>query len=117
MGYNTTVLVLNDALDQIASDPHFGKKLVFAISKLGMGRGPVDVSAGNHANAATVVETHHADLSTLMLIGGNYGSKVGTARGWKHHDREDQLGMLQQVLDEMGYIVVPKSAKNVLPEG
>lgn len=31
MGYNTTVVVYNDALDQIANDPEFGKKLVAAI--------------------------------------------------------------------------------------
>lgn len=31
MGYNTTVVVLNDALDAIRDDPEFGKKLYHAI--------------------------------------------------------------------------------------
>jgi len=31
MGYNTTVVVYNDALDQIESDPQFGANLAAAI--------------------------------------------------------------------------------------
>lgn len=109
MGYNTTVIVLNDALDQIAKDPEFGKKLADAITRVtGPRSEPVDVSAGNHCNAATVIETHHADNSALVLIGGNYGSVVGQTHGWKHHEKDDQLAMLKRVLDGMGYTVAKK---------
>ena len=65
MGFNTTVLVLNDALTEIENDPEFGKKLVAGIRKLGstggIHPGPVNVPVGNHANPVTVIETHHAD--------------------------------------------------------
>ena len=34
MGYNTTVVILNDALGQIAKDPKFGEKLARAIMEV-----------------------------------------------------------------------------------
>jgi hypothetical protein len=75
MGFNTTVVILNDALDAIENDPDFGKNLVAAINKVLHG-GPVDVSAGCHYNAATVIETHHADYNVIVSVGGNYGKVI-----------------------------------------
>lgn len=72
MGYNTTVIILNDALDQIKKDPLFAEKLYDACLTVNRGR-QVDVSAGNHCNAATVIETHHADVAQPVIIGGNCG--------------------------------------------
>lgn len=80
MGYNTTVVVLNDALDQIRDDPDFGRKLYEAILKVQRGK-PVDVSAGYHVNAATVIETHHADQTAFVAVGGNYGVVLETKFG------------------------------------
>jgi uncharacterized hydantoinase/oxoprolinase family protein len=74
MGYNTTVIVLNDALDNIANDPNFGKKLVAAIKNACYGT--TNVSAGGFVNAATVIESHHADEHVLVDIGGNMGKVV-----------------------------------------
>ncbi len=80
MGYNTTVVVLNDALSFIETDPDFGKNLVRAILQVHRG-GPVDVAAhsskgGIHCNAATVIETHHASQDVLVKVGGNRGVVV-----------------------------------------
>ena len=75
MGYNCTVVVLHDALDQIEKDPNFGRNLANAImSQYGHPR-PC-VSAGNHCNAAYVVESHHADHDVLVQVGGNMGRVV-----------------------------------------
>lgn len=76
MGYNTTVVVLNDALDQIEKDPNFGKNLVRAIQQINSRREGIDVPAGNHCNAARVIETHHADYDVLVKTGGNTGVVV-----------------------------------------
>lgn len=76
MGFNTTVVVLNDALDQIAKDPEFGKNLVDAIMRRRRDGEYVTVPAGNHCNAAEVIETHHADYDVLVRIGGNTGRVV-----------------------------------------
>jgi hypothetical protein len=81
MGYNTTVLIINDALDSIRTDPNFGKNLADAVCKVGALGGKIDVSAGNHYNAATVIESHHADRNVLVEIGGNTGEIVGERCG------------------------------------
>src|SRR6516164_10009149 len=74
VGFNTTMIVLNDALHAIENDKDFGKKVAQAIRDLNLrpddGRG-IDISSGNNANAATVVEQHHADYSVLCAVGGN----------------------------------------------
>lgn len=111
MGYNSTVIVLNDALDQIEKDPEFGKNLSRAIMSLHRKGGAVDVPAGNHCNAASVVESHHADHSALVLMGGNYGSVVGSTFGWSHHEKDKQLEMLKRILGDMGYRVVKKPTR------
>lgn len=99
MGMNTTVIVLNDALSDIENDAEFGKKLAAAIRELVYhrpGRG-IDVSAGCHVNAAEVIETHHADHTVVVAVGGNYGSVLGVVDGWKHHEKEDQWRILEDV--------------------
>ncbi len=86
MGYNTSVIVLNDALEDIESDPNFGKKLAAAIRERNLnpnGR-PIDVSAWGHCNAASVIETHHADQTSVVLIGGNTAKVLGTAFGYRY---------------------------------
>ena len=77
MGFNTTVVVLNDALSYIAEDPEFGRRLYDAISNLSRDkRGYVSahsVHGGVYCNAATVIETHHADHDVTVVVGGNRG--------------------------------------------
>ena len=76
MGFNSTVIVLNDALDQIEKDPYFGKNLAKAILRVGCYGNKVDIQSGNHCKAATVIETHHADYYEYIKVGGNYGEVV-----------------------------------------
>lgn len=79
MGYNTTVVVMNDALGMIEGDPNFGKNLARAIAEVGRGK-PVDVPASNgrgvHCNAATVIESHHADYDVYVRVGQNFGEAM-----------------------------------------
>lgn len=76
MGYNTTIVVMNDSIDQIRKDSKFGEKVYDAILEASCYRKPVDISSGNHCNAATVVETHHADASVYVKVGQNCGEVV-----------------------------------------
>ncbi len=103
MGWNTTVLVLNDALHEIENDPSFGKRLGFAIQQNHMRPGRIDVPVGCHANPVTVLEQHHADQVAMLAVGGNDGRVLGHGF-WQ--DSNEQL--LKRVADELGYRLVKK---------
>lgn len=113
MGFNTTVVVLNDCLTDIEKDKDFGKKLVNAISHASLGehadRYRLDVSAGPSYNAATVIESHHADNTTLVSIGGNCGTKLIETYGWCHNENETQIRLLEQLAASLGYKVVKEA--------
>lgn len=103
MGYNTTIVIRNDALGQIESDPLFGASLARAISQLSHSRGPVEIPAGQHGNAAQAIETHHADVTTVITVGGNFGKKQAETYGSCHHeDRELQLRLLNAWAQALG---------------
>ena len=90
MGYNSTVIVMNDSLSAIEKDPDFGKNLVRAIMAMSMKRMGefADVSALRHINAATVVDCEHADYYRAILVGGNMGEPMGGAGTWSTYLRE-----------------------------
>lgn len=82
MGFNATVVVLVDQLDDIANDPHFGRKLADAI-----------VHKANDPNnkygfepyvtgQTQVVEVHHADQQVIVAVGGNCGQVIGFGGGY-----------------------------------
>jgi uncharacterized protein YwlG (UPF0340 family) len=109
MGYNTTIVVYNDALGAIENDPNFGKNLGRAIRQVTGAEGRhVDVAAGNHANAAMVVETHHADNTALVTVAGNLGIKHLEIGGWNHHEPAGQERVLRRWADALGFELVPK---------
>ena len=74
MGLNTTVVILNDALGAIESDPDFGMNLVRAIRAVG--KQPLVVDSLYHENAAVVIETHHASFTVCVEVGNNTGKVV-----------------------------------------
>lgn len=111
MGYNTTVVVLNDAIDDIANDPEFGRRLATRIRAAI--QSPADVSARNYANAAAVVETHHADGLVPVLVGGNMGVPVrGVSIRW--NDPEPEVTLLQELARKHGFHV-SKRRKGSVP--
>jgi hypothetical protein len=79
VGYNTTVVIMNDALSEIEADAGFGKRLAEAIKRLSNGSPETVAAFGDncvHCNAALVIETHHAGHDVLVSVGGNTGRVV-----------------------------------------
>lgn len=114
MGWNSTVVVYHDALDQIKNDPDFGRNLAEAISGLPLlkhhGKTHADVQAGNHSNAAMVVESHHADSCAVVTVAGNLGICHVTAHGWDHHKPEGAERMLRAWADKLGFELVRRAS-------
>lgn len=106
MGWNTTVVVLNDALGEIERDPEFGKKLSDAIKHVSAFGKHRDVSAGNHCNAATVIESHHADNYTVVAVGENFGEILGNV--WPYGEESIPIRVLKALADTYGYTLKEK---------
>jgi hypothetical protein len=113
MGFNATVVVLLDALHEIDKDPEFGHKLASAISKKSIRKGIIDVSALNHVNAASVIETHHADRLVPVLVGGNIGAVVeGVSISYRDGDTElRDIVLLRALAAKLGYRISKILAK------
>lgn len=92
MGYNASVCVLLDRLDEIERDPAFGKKLAAAIRYRVMHAKPprCDVSAPYVTGQTEVVAVAHADVMQIVAIGGNTGRLVGCG-----HYREDDDSLIR----------------------
>lgn len=105
-GFNSTVIVNNDCLDSIATDPHFGKKVADAIGSV-MFSGPICIGG------ATVVETHHADGYLAVVVGNGTAEVLGHAGNWHrgYHDMDPEAikeNWLRTVAESMGYRIVKK---------
>lgn len=121
MGHNTSVLVLNDALGHIKNDPNFGKNLAAAITHLAVsGDKQVDIPAtyrdsnGNarsvHVNAATAIESHHADGTSVITIGENCAHVLSRSL-FPYGGDEYKVRVLKALADEMGYYVARKPSR------
>ena len=114
MGFNTTVIVLNDALDHIAEDPKFGERLADAVkAKAGITRTQrIDVPAGNHGNAASVLDMTHSSGYSVMIIGGNTGKQLGHVSHCRPFDDDGHIEVLRQLADQYGYRLSKKPRKD-----
>lgn len=110
MGYNTSMIVLNDALGSIEKDTEFGKKVANAVNLLHRANN-IDIPSGCNVNAATVVETHHADSTAILAFGGNNVSVLHETYGYRHNDPDFKLRLLKELAESLGYTVVKKPKK------
>lgn len=109
MGFNSTLVIMNDCLGDIKKDPKFGKKVSDAISKIGcFPSKTVDISSGPCVNAATVVDCHHADGTSLIAVGGNYATVLTPYVGRDHHTDDAKEKILREWADQMGFRLVKK---------
>jgi len=98
MGYNSTVVILNDVLSDLRNNPRFGEKLADAIAEQHMTGKPFDVQ-----NGVIVVEQHHADETAVVAVGGNCGTKLGMVGGYTHHTPEDKLRIVKSLANDLGF--------------
>lgn len=107
MGFNTSLLILNDGWHDIEAHPEEFIEKVGACVKGGLSpynhgyRGPdfgVSLGVGSHANCVQVMTVEHADITNLLLVGGNYGTVVGRAWTYRHHEREHIINAMSLAL-------------------
>jgi len=103
VGYNTTIVILNDALDSIKDDPDFGNKVYKAIVNAGIYINPDEkkyrhdlaINGLNNRQVGSVIDVHHADDTAILAVGANCGSHLHYHLGWGHTDQKvrDQIIM------------------------
>jgi hypothetical protein len=117
MGYNTAIVVMNDALSAIKDDPKFGENLYYAVLESQRGK-PVDIPAhtyrdgevrGVYCNAATVVSCAHADDPQVVVVKYNTGYAAKYKETLPDHVIED----MKWVLKQHGYRVSKEPKKEV----
>lgn len=112
MGWNTGVLLLNDALHEIKENPAaFANNLLRAIDDFGYVKRPtVDFVVGRHGNGGTVFHKAHADSLGVYAIGGNCTTQLLSSgmRGDYHRTEDDQVAILVSLAAKHGYKLVKK---------
>ncbi len=108
MGFNSTLLILNDHLGQIERDPEgFVREMVNAISSLGCSGDQEDFHS-----QSTVMSVAHADTVTVLAVGGNHATVLGRVyNGGKHEAPEDKEFVLRRLAEENGFRLVRKPKK------
>ena len=117
MGYNSGLIVLNDALYVIEQNPlQFTEGVVRAIQSAGghlrTPPGRIDIAVQGHVNAASLFHMAHADEHQVYVVGGNCAQAIKggftSIRGYQDSD-ETNLALLKSMADEMGFRLVKKS--------
>jgi len=70
MGFNTTVVIHNDAFSEIENNPQWGSTLLAAIQSNHRTKQPT------YFNGGVVVESHHADMEVTVKVGHNTGEVI-----------------------------------------
>lgn len=110
MGFNTGILLLNDALYAAEQDKDaFATNLLRAVGEHMSNRGePLDFAIGNNVNGGTVFHQSHADFVGIYAIGGNYVTPLLTRYNYVHHTYEAKLAIVREMADELGCRLVAK---------
>lgn len=109
MGFNTSVVILNDSLGDIANNPErFVRELLDAIRGFGYAKHPYVTGD------TKVVSVEHADHKRIIAVGGNCGDILGAANGVRNDGSdESRLEMIRQVASDFGYDLHKKRSRRL----
>ena len=110
MGFQSTIIVSNDALHEIGSDPEFGRKVYNAVGRQSVNQ-PSHISCGGHSSAAQAIDSHHADGYRLLVTTNLTGYKLGSNGDWPTDKLPELKTFLNNVLAEYGWKVVKDGRK------
>lgn len=105
MGFRTTIILNNDHLELLRTDPGVGNRIYDAACGFGFS------NDGDFGNLGQVVEQHHADVVVLGILGakGTMSFKELSYTYWR--DTNPELTLLKEAADKLGYRLIKKSTK------
>lgn len=111
MGFNSTILILNDNLHLISKNPNFGEQVSDQLA-LHCSNKQYPYAIGGFK----VIAQHHADAVSIILVGGNTSRVIGMkSRGdgsWARKGAEGTEGivrLLKDLCSDYGYRLVKMS--------
>ncbi len=106
MGYNSLLFICNDVRSEIDKDPAAWWERARASLQGYDGDLPSSFGFGRSANGFQAVWNQHADLTAMVLVGGNHATVVGsTCNQGRHHDEEDMVAACKAILEKRGYTI------------
>lgn len=106
MGFRTTIILNNDHLDLLKTDPDIGNKIYQAACGFNF------FHDGNIGNLGQVVDVSHADVARVGILcpNGTFSfAEMASSTNWQ--DDNIQLNLLKEAADKLGYRLVKKSTK------
>ena len=97
MGWNSTIVILNDELHRIAEDKEFGRKVSDKLGEHTVGR-----ERSPRYNAFEVAAQHHMDATSIIAVGGNTSKVLAMTRG-SYRSEEDVARLLKELAADYGY--------------
>lgn len=79
MGFNTTIVILNDSLNEIREDKDFGEKLYGAIMENWQTKKPTTIFANGKngvGDCGVVITQYHSSADIMIRVGGNTGEVI-----------------------------------------
>lgn len=113
MGFQTTLTILNDAMNEIDADPvgWWEKTRHEIMNHRGNGQKPNSYGFKGYSNAFSVASFHHASVTSVIAVGGNHASILGQFHNQAHHTEEYKLELLKKMANELGYSLTKKRTK------
>lgn len=103
MGYNTTLILCNDAFGDIKEDKDFGNKVVQAAGNHLGDKTSLINSLGNYGK---VISMNHADNINVIIAGGNTGQLIHSVDDrYFDYSKQSAINLLINILEEAGYKV------------
>jgi len=115
MGFNSLVFILNDAFHAIDEHPD----IWWRATKRALDQAtaePKEYDSGLNKGNFTAVLNHHADVMSLVAVGGNDCSIIWQEHfpAGRHAGAEEHLEILKKAADALGFRLVKKSKKKLL---
>ena len=104
-----SISILNDALGEIEKHSEDFVKKIIEHKQIVENTGQVsEFGIGYYGNGMTVNSVEHSNHTTILAVGGNCTTVLGTTNSSIHHTEESQVEILKQLANKLGYDLVQK---------
>lgn len=98
MGFNTTLVLMNDRLKDVKDDPEFGKSLASAVEEFSLS----DVRPYPTGHGLYIIEKHESSLASVLVATNNGAECIMMLKDVK----DVKQTIMRELAKELGYRMV-----------